>query len=621
MARPAARTSARVSPRPTRLTGCGTGGDSNPRPVPTVADTQSADDAKLQVEESFRRLDRRVHARLGAVTGGVSTFAMSMACADWAGHLSISPGKQLELVWKAARKWQRMNATLFRTITGSDGADPCIEPLPHDRRFSAPEWVRPPFNLIYQSFLLTQQWWHNATTGVPGVSRQSERLVEFASRQWLDMLSPSNFLATNPQVLDRTLATGGANLVRGLGFWAEDAARAMAPGPARPHPEFRPGETVAVTPGKVVYRNRLMELIQYEAQSETVRSVPILIVPAWIMKYYILDLSPDNSFVRWLVSEGFTVFCISWKNPGPEDRDVGLEDYLQLGVMEALDAVTAITGAEKAHMLGYCLGGTLLSIAAAAMARDGDDRIETMTLLAGQVDFSEAGELTLFTSDAQVALVEDMMWEAGYLDQRRMAGAFNMLRSQDLVWSRAIREYLLGERSDPSDIAAWSQDATRMPYRMHSEYLRRLFIGDQLSEGRFEAGGKAVFVPDIRVPVFAVATEHDHIAPWQSVWKLTYLLHGDVSFLLASGGHNTGIVAAPGNPHAHFRLIEHESGAAHDDPDGIMASVPAKGGSWWPVWSEWLVRTSPETRTPPPTGCPDRGYPVIGEAPGTYVFG
>lgn len=572
---------------------------------------------KPSPEAVFDDLDRLAMAAMGRISGGLSAPAYQAAMADWITHLAMSPGKQMQLQWKAMRKAQRLLAGL-RDPYGEEGQR--IEPLPQDRRFSAEEWQEMPFSAIWQSFLLTQQWWHNATTGVKGVSREHERIVEFASRQFLDMLSPSNIPWLNPVVLKRAMDTGGQSLMDGYGLWLRDLMTLMVPSKGGPLPGFEPGRRVATTPGRVVLRNRLMELIQYSPTTPRVHSTPILLIPAWIMKYYILDLSPENSMIRWLVDQGFTVFCISWKNPGEKDRDTGFDDYRQLGVMAAVDEVQAITGAARMHALGYCLGGTLLTVAAAAMARDGDDRLASMTVLAGQADFSEAGELTILTTEAQVALLEAMMWQRGYLDQRAMAGTFSMLRSQDLIWSRVTREYLLGEREDPSDLSAWSKDATRMPYRMHSEYLRRLFIQNDLSEGRFEAGGRRVFPADITIPAFLVGTEHDHIAPWRSVWKLMYMLSGDVDFAMASGGHNTGIVAAPGNSRAKHRLTSHKAGEPHPDPDAFHTLSPWHAGTWWQPWADWLAAHDPAMAEPPRMGRAD-GLGDLGDAPGRYVHG
>src|SRR5690606_37643509 len=335
-----------------------------------------------------------------------SPAALATAYLDWASHLAASPGKQMQLVEKAGRKWLRLAHYAARCTLHAAGTPPCIEPLPQDKRFVGEAWQRWPYNLIYQSFLLGQQWLHVATTGVRGVTPQHERVVAFTGRQIMDMVSPSNFILTNPEVLERTYAEGGANLVRGLQNMAEDWERAVSGRPPAGAEAFQVGRNVAVTPGKVVYRNRLIELIQYAPTTDKVRPEPVLILPAWIMKYYILDLSPEKSLVRYLVGQGYTVFIVSWKNPDTEDRDLGMDDYRTLGAMSALDAVEAITGARKIHGVGYCLGGTLLAIAAAAMARDGDKRLKTATFLAGQADFSEAGELMLFITESQVTFLE-----------------------------------------------------------------------------------------------------------------------------------------------------------------------------------------------------------------------
>ncbi|WP_206364091.1 PHA/PHB synthase family protein [Paenirhodobacter ferrireducens] len=592
-------------------------------PVPLVTSAGIVGDTpeKRAAEESFRQLDHYVHALMGKAEGGLSPLALSLAWADWAAHLAISPGKQAELAWKSARKAQRLAAEVMCQIGGvGTETAPCIEPLKQDRRFAGPEWSKLPFSYWSQSFLLAQQWWAKATTDVPGVEKKHEKLVEFYGRQMLDMFSPSNFLATNPQLISRTIEEGGRNLVRGAQYFAEDLLK-KATGQEEMADVFVPGREVAATPGKVVFRNRLIELLQYAPTTGVTHPVPLLIVPAWIMKYYILDLTKQESLINWLVGQGFTVFCISWKNPDEEDRDLGFDDYRKLGVMAAIDAVTAITGSEKVHGLGYCLGGTLFSVTAATMARDGDERLATLTMLAAQVDFTEAGELSLFTNEDQLALIEDMMWEEGYLDKEAMAGTFSMLKSQDLVWSHMVREYMMGERETASSLGAWSKDATRMPYKMHSEYLRKLFLNNDLADGRMESGGGHIFLQDIKAPIFAVATEHDHIAPWNSVFKLTYLMHGSVTFALVSGGHNTGIVAPPGSPRAKYRMMTHEPGRAHPGPKEWAASVPKVPGSWWQPWADWLRETQGlEDGAPPPLGNEEAGYAPLADAPGSYVL-
>jgi len=563
-------------------------------------------------------MDRLVHAWQARWTASLSPAGLALAYGDWLMHLANAPGKQTMLVQKALRKSLR-----FLTYVAHAAYDPswppCIEPLPQDHRFRGEAWQQPPFNLIWQGFLLGQQWWYNATTGVRGVSRAHEDIVAFASRQVLDLIAPSNFLATNPEVITATLRDGGANLVRGAMNALEDWERAIAGKRPVGVDAFRAGRNVACTAGSVVFRNELIELIQYAPTTPTVRREPVLIVPAWIMKYYILDLSPENSLVRHLVDAGHTVFMISWRNPGVDQRDLSLDDYRRLGVMAALDAVAAICPEAKIHAAGYCLGGTLLAIVAAAMARDGDDRLQSVTLFAAQVDFSEAGELMLFVNDSQVAYLEDTMWEQGYLDTRQMAGAFQLLRSNDLIWSRLVAQYLMGERPPVSDMMAWNADATRMPYRMHGEYLRRLFLRNDLSEGRYQVEGRSVALSDIRVPLFVVATRRDHIAPWRSVYKALLLVDAPGTFVLASGGHNVGIVSPPGNPLGSYQRAEHGAGAHHIDPSLFEVNAEPIRGSWWGDWSDWLDRHSGPGVAPPSIGAA-APYAMLEPAPGRYVL-
>lgn len=564
--------------------------------------------------EAGAAIDRALHSAAARMTLGLSPAAMLNAWSDWAVHLAASPGKRLDLMEKAVRKAIRLQLWAL-----GDRKEPCIEPLPQDRRFRTDAWRQPPFDYLHQAFLLQQQWWWNATTGVRGVSKDHQSQVAFAARQLLDTMSPANFILTNPDVINAAVKTGGTNFMHGMHNWLEDVVRLLA-GEEAAHPEgFSVGGDVAVTPGKVVFRNDLMELIQYTPTTGKVHPEPILITPAWIMKYYILDLSPGNSLVRYLVEQGFTVFMISWKNPGPEDRGMGMDDYLWDGQMAALSAVQTITGSPKIHTCGYCLGGTLLTIAAAAMSRDGDDRLASVTLLAAQSDFTEAGELMLFIDESQVAFLEDMMWGQGHLDTWQMAGAFQILRSNDLIWSRLMREYVIGERTSPSDLMAWNADATRLPYRMHSEYLRQLFLENRLAEGHYEVGGEPVALSDIRVPVFAVGTETDHVAPWRSAYKVHLMFDSPVTFALTSGGHNAGIVSEPGHRNRHYRLLASGSEDPYRDPDAWLAAAPVYDGSWWPAWAEWLSERSGHPAAPPAMGAPGRRLPPLCDAPGSYV--
>jgi len=560
-------------------------------------------------------LDRAFHAMLARFTGGISPVALSLAWLDWSAHLAAAPERQMQMF----RSGLRDTGRFLQAVAHATSQKPwsVIEPQGRDRRFKDPQWEAAPFNLLAQAFLLTERWWHDATTGVRGVSHANEAVVEFSVRQMLDMLAPSNFAAANPQVMEKAFQSGGENFVFGWQNWCSDLMRLLSISKPAGDEQFVVGRTVAASPGKVVYRNDLIELIQYHPTTAQVRPEPILIVPAWIMKYYILDLSPQNSLVRFLTGQGFTVFAISWRNPDAKDRDVAFDDYRKLGVMAALDTIGRIMPDRKTHALGYCLGGTLLSIAAAAMAREGDRRLGTITLLAAQTDFTEAGEMTLFINESQVAFLEDMMWQRGYLDTTQMAGAFQLLRSNELIWSRLSRDYLMGESSQPSDLMAWNADATRLPYRMHSEYLRKLFLDNDLAEGRYRVEGRSVSLSDIHAPMFVVGTLADHVAPWRSVYKIHYQADADVTFLLTSGGHNAGVVAPPDEPWHNYQVMTKAADAPYVGPDEWLKLAPHVEGSWWPEWAKWLAARSGAPCDPPSISV--GGVDGLPDAPGDYV--
>jgi polyhydroxyalkanoate synthase len=549
-------------------------------------------------------LDRLLHAWQSRFTGGRSPSTVAMACLDWAAHAANAPFQTAELGRTGLAQWTR----LMRIAIGQDTP---VVPPPDDHRFSNPAWRQPPFNLLTQAVLLREEWWNSLVHTPPGVGARNEKMVAFTVRQWLDLISPSNVPWLNPEVIEATRATGGRNLLAGFVNYLNDKSGTTESG-------FKVGKHIAVTPGKVVFRNALIELIQYSPTTAKVAAEPVLIVPAWIMKYHILDLSPSNSMIRWLVATGRTVFAISWRNPGADMADTTLDDYRTHGVMAAIEAVRAICGDAKIHATGYCLGGTLLVITAATMARDDDDRLASLSLFAAQTDFTEAGELQLFITEDQLSFLGDIMETQGYLSSEQMGGAFQMLQSNDLIWSHAIRSYLLGERQAPFDLMAWNADGTRLPARMHIEYLRRLYLHNELAEGRFPVGGRPLALDDIKLPMFLVGTENDHIAPWQSVFKLHLLNDGEITFVLTSGGHNAGIVSEPGHSHRHFRIHTRPRGGRTWGPDEWFQDTTVQNGSWWVEWNKWLSQRSGGQVDPPRTGAP--GFMPLCDAPGTYVL-
>ncbi|MBB6252983.1 PHA/PHB synthase family protein [Nitrospirillum iridis] len=579
--------------------------DPGPAVTPPLATTPSDPD--------FRSLDRALRATAARLTQGLSPSVIMEAWTDWVVHLSASPGRRLGWTLSVADAAGRLAVWLADTAAGGKPA-PLIEPSAGDHRFTDPVWHQWPHVAVAQAYLLGEKLLVDIARRVPGVARQHENELAFLFTQWVDILSPTNLPWVNPVIMGRTLQEGGMNLVRGGLNWLEDAGRLARGAPPVGTEEFQVGRDVAVTPGTVIHRNRLMEVIQYAPTTPTVHAEPILIVPAWIMKYYILDLRPENSLVRWLVDQGHTVFMVSWKNPVADDRDLSLDDYRRLGVMAALDAVSAAVPGRRIHACGYCLGGTILSIAAATMARDGDDRLASLSLLAAQTDFAEAGELMLFLDERQISLLDDLMWRQGYLSGAQMSGAFQLLRPNDLIWSRVIRDYLLGDREPMTDLMAWNADSTRMPARMHGEYLRSLFLENRLTAGRFAVDGRVIALRDLKVPIFALGTVRDHVAPWRSVYKISLFSDTDVTFTLVSGGHNVGIVNPPALQRGSYQLMTRHPDQRYVDPDTWAAQAPHHAGSWWPAWEEWLCGTGARAKTAPPalsTG--------LAAAPGSYV--
>jgi polyhydroxyalkanoate synthase len=573
------------------------------------------DSSPLQLDAEG--IKRELRAQLATVTGGLAPDVYVGAWWDWYLHLVKDPPKQIDIMQDAIAKSMDTWNFALQAASGQP-----VPPAEGDARFTDPAWSQWPFNLYARSHRNYMDWWQKAWSNVPGVSQEHERTLDFVARNGSEAISPANYLATNPELLEATRAESGQNLVRGVSNWLEDLQRTVGGKQPAGVEAFVVGRNVAATPGKVVMRNDLVELIQYSPTTEKVFAEPILIIPAWIMKYYILDLSAANSLVKYLVSQGHTVFIVSWKNPNISDRALGMDDYLKLGVRAAVDAVSRIVPNQKIQSVGYCIGGTLLSIAAAAFAAEGDLRLASITLLAAQQDFSEPGELSVFISPSQLDMLEAVMERSGVLKSEQMGGAFALLRSRDLLWTPAVNTYVRGKRESTNDLMAWNADGTRMPCRMHAEYLRELYLNNALALGKFQLDGRRIDLSAVVAPMFVVGTETDHVAPWQSVYKARGLTRStDYTFLLTSGGHNAGIVSGPVHPRRRHRVRSWTDATTTLAPKSWFETTPPQPGSWWPIWQHWLAQhSSPTQVAPPPMGSVAAGYPPIADAPGIYVL-
>ena len=487
---------------------------------------------------------------------------------------------------------------------------------PKDKRFKHPEWSENAvFNFVKDSYLVAAESILSAIRDVKGMDEASTRKVDFYTRQFVDALSPSNFVATNPEVLTATLASGGQNLLRGLENLLADLER----GNGRlaitmtDMKAFRLGENIATTPGKIVYQNELMQLIQYTPSTREVRRRPLLIVPPWINKFYVLDLQPKNSFIKWAVDQGHTVFAISWVNPDEKLAAKGLENYMLEGPLAALDAIESATGERSVNAIGYCLGGTLLASTAAYSAAKGDDRITSATYFATLVDFTEVGDMAVFIDEEQLASLERRMRERGYLEAQDMATAFNMLRANDLIWSFVVSNYLLGKEHIPVDLLFWNSDSTRMPAAMHSFYLRKMYQQNLLAKpGGITLADTPIDLSKVRTPTFILATREDHIAPWKSTYAATRLYSGPIKFVLCDAGHMAGVISPPGTKYGHWVNDKLPS-----SPDEWFGGATPNQGSWWPLWDQWVTQLD-GGRVPPRE--PGSGeLPIIEDAPGSYV--
>lgn len=564
-------------------------------------------------------LDKIFHAHLGQISTGLSPAALMVAYTDWWAHLAISPNKQLQLMESACHKMTSLTHHVMHYLHKKETT--CFETKDKrfNLRFKQQAWQQWPYCAVAHAFLQIEDWWQEAIS-IRGLEKNHKDLVSFMHYQWMNAVSPENYLFLNPLVLEKTIHTCGQNLIDGWHHWQEDIWHYLKGEKPVGTEAFRVGHEVALTQGWVVYRNELIELIQYAPQTQMVYAEPVLIIPAWIMKYYILDLSPHNSMVDYLVKKGHTVFIISWKNPDARYRDYGLRDYMHRGLLKALDAVCGITGQKEVHATGYCIGGTLLTMAASYLARHRDSRLKTITLFAAQTDFEDAGELMTFIDENQLCYLEDIMFSQGYLRGDQLSSTFNALRPRQLIWSRLIQNYWLGKPYKMNDLMAWNADSTRLPYKLHSEYLRHLHLNNDLAEGDYLIDGEPVAIEDIQVPLFVVATEQDHIAPWQSVYKIHLYTYGtEVTFVLANKGHNGGIIAEPGHKQRSYRLGKSPANTLYKTPEEWFEHHKSRDGSWWPVWHRWLAQQSGDKIKPPSMGSKQAGYAVLEKAPGIYV--
>ncbi len=587
-------------------------GDAQPDEAGTLAQSFA------EIAETSQRL---VHDFLerqanGQNSGSLDPLDLGRAFAELTARMMADPERLAQVQMDLWQGYFALWANAARRMAGTETA-PVAQPEPGDRRFRDPAWQESQlFDFIKQSYLLTSRWMTGVVRETDGLDEATARKVDFYTRQFADAMAPTNFVATNPEVLRATMESRGKNLVDGLRNLLADLER----GKGRLHirmtdmDAFRLGENIAVTPGKVVFQNELIQLIQYVPSTEQVYQKPLLIVPPWINKYYILDLRPDNSFIRWAVGEGHTVFCISWVNPGSRLAGKSFDDYMKDGVFAALDAVEKATGEREVDAIGYCLGGTLLAATLAVMAARGDERIASATYFASMIDFKEAGELAVFIDEAQLASLEEKMAKTGYLEGADMATTFNMLRANDLIWSFVVNNYLLGKDPFPFDLLYWNSDSTRMPAAMHSFYLRRMYLENKLIEPRgITLDGTPVDLSAIKTPSYVLSTREDHIAPWKSTYAAVNTYSGKTRFVLAGSGHIAGVI----NPPAANKYMHWTSDKAPKDPEDWLIGATQTAGSWWPDWSKWVAKfAGPKV----PARTPGAGkLKIIEDAPGTYV--
>ena len=499
---------------------------------------------------------------------------------------------------------------------GGEEVAPVAEPDKRDGRFKDPDWTNhPTFDFIKQAYLIGSRWAETMVDKADDLDPHTREKARFYIKQIAGALSPTNFVATNPELLRETMQQNGENLVRGMKMYAEDVEAGGGELKIRQSDAgtFEVGVNIATTPGKVIFRNEIIELIQYAPSTPQVLKRPLLIVPPWINKFYILDLNPEKSFIRWCVAQGLTVFCISWVNPDARHAAKDFESYMREGIFAALDTIEEATGEKKVSAIGYCVGGTLLGVTLAYMAAVRDKRIESATFFTTQVDFSQAGELSVFVDEEQIRAIEEQMARTGYLDGSRMAGAFNMLRPNDLIWSYAVNNYLKGKAPTPFDLLYWNADSTRMPAANHSFYLRNCYLDNKLSKGEMRIGGKTLDLKQVTIPIYNLATREDHIAPAQSVFNGSQCFGGPVEHVVAGSGHIAGVV----NPPAKVKYQYWTGGPAKGRYTDWLTKADEHPGSWWPHWFAWL-----EAQAPKKVAAREPGggkLKALADAPGTYV--
>jgi len=516
---------------------------------------------------------------------------------------------QIDLFNQSLAVWQKTAERMF--VPQAPDAD-----KPKDKRFKHPDWTENAiFSFVKDSYLVAAKSILSTVREIKGMDNAAARKVDFYTRQFVDALSPSNFVATNPEVLTATLESGGQNLLRGLENLLSDLGR----GAGRlsitmtDMSAFRLGENIATTSGKIVYQNNLMQLIQYAPSTQAVRRRPLLIVPPWINKFYVLDLKPKNSFIKWAVDQGHTVFVISWVNPDEKLAEKSFEDYMLEGPVAALDAIERATGERRVNAVGYCLGGTLLASTAAYLAAKNDDRLASATYFVTLVDFTDVGDMAVFIDNEQLASLERRMRERGYLEAEDMATSFNMLRANDLIWSFVINNYLLGKEQVPFDLLFWNSDSTRMPAAMHSFYLRKMYQQNLLAKpGGVTLAETPIDLSKIKIPTFILSTREDHIAPWKSTYAATHLYSGPIKFVMSAAGHMAGVISAPGSKYGHWTNDNLPA-----SPDEWFSGATSHQGSWWPVWDEWITRLDPDRI---PAREPGGGkLSIVEDAPGSFV--